>query len=301
MFSQVLVATDLSAASEGVLRCIRGLAPLGTDRILLVHAIGVQALETMVHGMPHFLEPLLEKQRAFLESEGFPTEQVLATGPAALEVTRIAAQRQVSLIVVGTHGATLAREMLIGGTAMEIAHQATVPVLVIRLKIAEGEGSVRCVGACEDLRQHLLFCTDFSETADRAFTYVQRIVDSGARRVTLLHVQDRRRIRGHLEHRLDEFNQTDQQRLELLSNRLRATAKDVDIRILIPYGHPVEEILRVAEEERDDSLIVMGSQGRGLIAQLLLGSVSHRVVRGAPVPVLLVPAARQIVVGGVPT
>ena len=47
MFSQVLVATDLSAASEGVLRCIRGLAPLGTDRILLVHAIGVQALETM--------------------------------------------------------------------------------------------------------------------------------------------------------------------------------------------------------------------------------------------------------------
>ncbi len=292
MFSKVLVATDLSAASEGVLRCVKGLAPLGTDRVLLVHAIGVQGLENMVHGMPDFLEPPLAKQREFLEQEGFPTESMLLTGPAPLEVTRIAAERQASLIVVGTHGATLARELLIGGTAMEIVHQATVPVLVIRLKIMEGEGTVRCVGACQDLRQHVLFCTDFSETADRAFAYVKKIVASGARRVTLLHVQDRRRISGYLEHRLDEFNQTDRQRLEQLGEQLQQVAADVAVRMLLPYGHPVEEILRVAHEEQDDSLIVMGSQGRGFLAHVFLGSVSHQVVRSAPVPVLLVPVAR---------
>ena len=54
---------------------------------------------------------------------------------------------------------------------------------------------MRCVRSpCRDLRRHILFCTDFSETAERAFQYVQRIVESGARFVTLLHVQDKTRI-----------------------------------------------------------------------------------------------------------
>ena len=66
----------------------------------------------------------------------------------------------------------------------------------------------------------------------------------------------------------------------------------VNVRIQVPYGHPVEEILRITEEEQDDTLIVMGSQGRGFLAQVFLGSVSHQVVRRAPVPVLLVPAFR---------
>lgn len=291
MFSKVLVATDLSAASEGVLHCVKGLVPLGAKEAVLVHALGIQYLQTMAHGMAHFLEPLLAKQKALMEAQGLPTEVVLAPGPAPVEVNRLARERRASLIVVGTHGASLAREMLIGGTAMEIVHQATVPVLVIRLRLMEAESGVRCVTACQDLRRHVLFCTDFSDVAERAFLYVQRIVESGARFVTLLHVQDRRRISPHLEDRLEEFNRTDEDRLRGLEARLHQTA-EVDVRIQLPYGHPVEEIVRVAGEEEHDTLIVMGSQGRGFWSEVFLGSVSHQVVRRAPVPVLLVPASR---------
>ena len=51
-------------------------------------------------------------------------------------------------------------------------------------------------------------------------------------------------------------------------------------KIDIPYGSPIQEILRAAERN-DESLIVMGSQGRGFIGEVFLGSVSHQVVRGA--------------------
>jgi nucleotide-binding universal stress UspA family protein len=36
-------------------------------------------------------------------------------------------------------------------------------------------------------------------------------------------------------------------------------------------------------------MVVMGTQGRGHIGEMFLGSVSNKVVRYSPVPVLLVP------------
>lgn len=52
-------------------------------------------------------------------------------------------------------------------------------------------------------------------------------------------------------------------------------------------GDPAETICRVATEEAFD-LIVIGNRGRGLFAELLLGSVSHKVLQHAPCPVLVV-------------
>lgn len=55
----------------------------------------------------------------------------------------------------------------------------------------------------------------------------------------------------------------------------------------IEAGTPAEVILAAAEKERA-GLIVMGSRGLGPVKELLLGSVSHRVVTHAPCPTLVV-------------
>lgn len=52
-------------------------------------------------------------------------------------------------------------------------------------------------------------------------------------------------------------------------------------------GHPVEEILKVAAEEKSE-LIVMGTRGHGLIGRALVGSIAQRVVADSDTPVLLV-------------
>jgi len=57
-------------------------------------------------------------------------------------------------------------------------------------------------------------------------------------------------------------------------------------------GHPLPAILRVLESQ-DISLIVMGTQGKGFIKELFLGSVAHNVSRMAPCPVLLIPPATR--------
>lgn len=63
-----------------------------------------------------------------------------------------------------------------------------------------------------------------------------------------------------------------------------------NVEIKIPYGNPTQEILN--ESKNGYTLITMGSQGRGFINELFLGSVSHNVARSSGVAVLLIPALR---------
>ncbi len=61
----------------------------------------------------------------------------------------------------------------------------------------------------------------------------------------------------------------------------------VDVNTTVVEGSPSTEILRIADRD-DCDLIVMGTRGRGGIDRLLLGSVAEKVVRGAQVPVLTI-------------
>jgi len=290
MFKKILVATDLSEASDRIIGCLHGLKPLGAEEAILVHALGIRHLEVMKDMLAPRVEPRLQAQKARLEAQGFVTRYTIMPGLPGVEVNQAASRDHASMIVIGTRGSTLAREVLLGSSALEILQQARVPVLVMQVHIVEGAGAVRCEVTCADFTKQVLYPTDFSDTAERAFAYVERFVESGTRRVTLLHVQDQVHLGKHLKDRLEEFNRIDQSRLE----RLRANLEHkgaTDVRIEIPFGSPIQEIVRRAKDA-DDTVIVMGSQGRGFISELFLGSVSHQVVRLAPVPVLLIPAVR---------
>ena len=56
---------------------------------------------------------------------------------------------------------------------------------------------------------------------------------------------------------------------------------------VLEHGDPVEKLLEISEVGID--LLVLGSRGFGPVMRLLIGSVSSRVIRGAPCPVMVVP------------
>ena len=58
--------------------------------------------------------------------------------------------------------------------------------------------------------------------------------------------------------------------------------------VVVRTGHVSEAIAREAQREKA-TLVVMGARGHGRVVSLLLGSTSEAVLRGASVPVLLVP------------
>lgn len=85
------------------------------------------------------------------------------------------------------------------------------------------------------------------------------------------------------------------QAMETATSYLEAQAESlrkagVPVETVVRLGHPAEEILEHVMG-RQAELVVMSTHGRSGVTRWALGSVAERVVRAAPVPVLLLPEA----------
>lgn len=290
MFTRMLVATDLSEVSDKVICSLGGLKAIGTEEAVLIHCFHIRDVGALAKTLMELSAPSFERQKKMLQDLGYKVTARMVLGLPQMEINRQADQYNCSLIVVGSTGGTMAGEILLGSVASAIIHNATRPVLVLRTKVKQEGGQIICSDVLCSPLEHILFPTDFSDNAEHAFSYVQKMASYGAKKITLLHVQDKARIDRHLKDRLEEFNRIDTERLNRLKDVLvKAGAKDV--RIEIPYGSPKKEIISWTESA-GVSLVVMGSQGRSYMGEIFLGSVSHAVVRGSGAPVLLIPAVR---------
>jgi nucleotide-binding universal stress UspA family protein len=79
----------------------------------------------------------------------------------------------------------------------------------------------------------------------------------------------------------------ERQRLDEIKTKCAASGTEVTA--LHIQGPIVDKILHEAGEQQAD-LIVMGSHGHGALYDLLVGSVTHGVIKGAKCPVVVVPA-----------
>lgn len=137
---------------------------------------------------------------------------------------------------------------------------------------------------------NILVPTDFGETSELAVAHARTFATWSAARVHLLHVVPHpaaflpSEALAVLPNLVEDMERDARRRLDLVVFEA-PPAKSVQR--VVRVGAPAREILGYAETEGID-LIVMGTHGRGAIAQLLLGSVAEHVVRHAPCPVLTV-------------
>jgi nucleotide-binding universal stress UspA family protein len=66
-----------------------------------------------------------------------------------------------------------------------------------------------------------------------------------------------------------------------------AAEREITLETQLAVGHPAEQIIHRAEQERID-LVVLGRRGTSLFEKWILGSVSERVLRYAHCPVMVV-------------
>ena len=133
----------------------------------------------------------------------------------------------------------------------------------------------------------VLFPTDLSAYANAVLACLPDLKPAGLRQVVLLSVIRSSDVplpetlnQESLEYwRWSLGEQLNIAKMALEGKRLRAL-------IRIEYGSPVEQIVRVAQDERVDT-IVLGAQEASAAQELLIGSTTYEVMRRATVPVLL--------------
>ena len=287
MFERLLVTTDLTEASENLLKCLGPLGSLGAREATLVHVANIRDIGGLYISLLNLIKPRIAHLETTLRDQGFETRVEIPLGRPAREIRRIAVEGDYSVIVAGTHGESLVRDVLLGSVVHSLLQAAPKPVLLLPFDILAPAEKDRCRVLCGDFFRHVLFATDFSATADAAFRFVRHIVDRTKCPATLYHVQDKNRIEPHMRDRLEEFDKVDMGRLERLeSELLSAGAKSVFNEIA--YGHPAKLLVDKANSSAY-SMLVMGDQGRGYLAEAFLGRVANHVVHHADLPVLLVP------------
>jgi len=194
------------------------LKKIGTRDVVLFHSLGIKYLHALQYDLTKFAEPMLIEEEELLKQLGFSVKVAVGTNGVVWELRRVVEEEKASLVVIGTHGRGMAFDALLGGEAHKIMHAATFPLLIIRLQLVEGAGVPKCEANCLNLSKKILYVTDFSKTAQRAFSHLEKMVELGAKRVSLLHVQDMMRITDQL--RMAEFNAIDTERLEALKSSL---------------------------------------------------------------------------------
>lgn len=290
MFDKAVICTDLTADSDRLVGCAGALRVLGVREAVLTHVVDVFSGGAAALPGRGAAEDTFERQLAMLEDSGFDVHVEAPMGHPAFSLEEVRRRHAASLIVVGSHGKNVFRGPFSGSISSDLVQLSESPVFVANLN--EGDDAASSALVCARVLGRVLFCTDFSDSAEQAFVELRALARQGAREFVLLHVQDRDRVSRAPRDLLPEYDRRDAVRLaHMRTELLDAGAESVEIRII--YGVPGPEIAERAASG-EFTLVVMGSRGRGSTRDAFLGGVSDQAVREAQTPLLLVPAREPL-------
>ena len=138
----------------------------------------------------------------------------------------------------------------------------------------------------------ILYPTDFSEVSKKAINYIKQLKEAGTQEVVVLHVLNENGIEAMAFYASSSFDEL----LQRVENGAADEMKEIEsalkksglkVKLRIEIGIPLTDILKV-EEEEGVSAIVIGSHGKSNVKEMLLGSVSEKVIRKCKNPVLVI-------------
>lgn len=271
----LLVPLDFSAASLNALESAVQIAKRQDLNITLIHVIPHESLiQSGYESMPvativfesiktEVKDRMSSLADELLERYGLGVNTLISTGAIAVEVTRIAAQMQAEMIVMGTHGASGLREFFLGTNAYDVIKRSTCPVLTIPPN-QKWNGFSKILFPVRDVPNAL----------DK-YQYLRKIIQKNQAKLIVLGVVKSPAAKSiqSIQHSINYLDQ------ELKKDGVKAVLK------ISTSPKPAEQVLRFAKQEAID-LIAITADFDYEIAEFFIGPYTQQIVNHASVPVL---------------
>jgi len=277
---RILLATDFSPESMNALQSAVSLAKRYNAAIVLVHVLPTESPMLAAEGWSLPTESVqvsAERSMARLENagdlNGIDHEAIIRSGITWEVISEILDEKNIDLLVMGTHGDKAVRKLFLGSTAETASRHATCPVLTVGPHVELTPG---------DRFHHILYASDFSSGSMRALSYALALAADDGAELTLLHVIE---SKPASQAEMLAWKREDADRLRRMMPPGMALAHEPEIEI--DFGIPEVGIVRLADT-READLIVMGSHTAGAVSTHIPWTTLHHVLRNAHCPVLTV-------------
>lgn len=234
---------------------------LGTEKLTLMYIIETHKRQHMEDNEGSVAGKLKAMAEELATRLGVVADYKVGRGFVASKILELAKLAHADGVIACNCSHSRGRELFLGNNAMNLARMTLLPLLILPV-----DGSPATDYA------PVLLATDGSDTSSRATACFEELVGNGSEGlvVWVRPEEDSEQVDG-VDHQVHE-----------LANRY----SNVHAEIL--GGHPAEGILETIHNTKP-VLTVLGKRGNTPIPDILLGSVSQRVVRNSNSPVLLIP------------
>jgi len=143
MFEKVLYPTDFSDVSKKALDYIKQLKEAGLKEVIVLHVIDERELDTIFQHSAVRFEDIVRSIRAAAKKEmdaverklkgnGFSVKVKIERGIPFQIILRVEDEEDISAIVIGSHGKSNIKEMVLGSVSEAVIRKSKKPVLVVK-------------------------------------------------------------------------------------------------------------------------------------------------------------------------
>ncbi len=277
----ILYATDFSDASLAALPLVSTIAHKYGSRVFVVN-VSTAVSYAMVS--PEAAVALQHRDELAARSKvldllktgdlaGLSTTAIVRSGFPTEELERFVREHKIDLAILGTHGRTGIKHLLMGSVAEELFRHLPCPVLTVGPNISKASMQTTEI-------KHILFPTDLSDESQAVFPYLVSLASQYKASLTLLHV-----LPVETATNPDARSLAEPLRKEMQNIFASHMDPHCPAEFIIDFGDADERILAHAESGRAD-LIGLGVRKAGEITTHFRNTVAYRVVLQAHCPVL---------------
>lgn len=277
---RILLATDFSSCSERAFQYAVSVARHYDATLYLAHVVPGEMPASAPRTASHPVLRRAEQEMASLLTSGVlrgvPHQVLLRTGELWDCLQKMITENSVDLVVVGTHGRTGVRKLMLGSAAEEIFRKSPCPVLTVGPQVHdEAPSRIRF--------QQILYACDLTPAAERATAYALSLAREFRAQLTILHaISDTETTRSG---RRETMRRSVLARLQaLLPTEIQA---ECSAQLIAAFGPAPTVILDRARALGAD-LIVMGVRRTASFPGHLPPATTYQVVCEAHCPVFTV-------------